>query len=153
MDASVVIPGCHMGNAVASQEGFWEPMHRHKLSWCWLASRILTISLFFPFPTVTSSIDVCRSPPTAQADPGAEARMRQQCLGTICKRTGCCQRRSEKLNPPNNPPPPSKATVEDQFSPLELAWGPFQEHLCCCDGADVPTLPGGTNGFAPHTFR
>lgn len=57
---------------------------------CWLASGILTISLSSPFPTVTSSIDVCRSPATAQADLGAEARMRKQCLGTVCERTDCC---------------------------------------------------------------
>lgn len=86
MDASGVIPGCHMGNAVASQGASGSP---HKLSWCWLASGIVTVSLSFPFPTVPSSIDVCRSSPTAQADPGAETRMRKQSLGTTYKRTDC----------------------------------------------------------------
>lgn len=38
--------------------------------------------------------------------------------------------------------------MEDQFSPLEFAWGPFLR-----DGADVPILLGGTKGYAPHTFR
>ena len=46
-DAPVAVPGCHVGNAVASQEGSWEPTHERKL--CPVLPNIGNASLP-PFP-------------------------------------------------------------------------------------------------------